>query len=262
MAEAVSGTAERHDALTPSRAGSGPGALRLSGPRPVSAPGRVRQGTVLRLGRPADGLQPGRSTGWRAATAAVVLPSATGSPGRDVSGSHGRSGARRGGRRDRGRRRKGRGHRCRRGRYVRHDEAPPVHGRGAADATAAMATAAGLHGPAAERARPGAQQLRPRLLRLHDGPRLHGELMDIERSRHALKWSLIMKAVVSAGLVLVVLVMSLPRTSVGAAGKFDGSTPVICGTTAVTECGADGRCLRGTATDVNFPAIFQVDAAG
>src|SRR5262249_60812919 len=102
MGKAVPGTGECHDALTPSRAGSGPGALRLSGPRPVAAAGRVRQGTVLRLGRPADGLQPGRSTGWRAATPAVVLPAATGSPGRDVSGSHGGSGARRGGRRGRG----------------------------------------------------------------------------------------------------------------------------------------------------------------
>jgi hypothetical protein len=71
-----------------------------------------------------------------------------------------------------------------------------------------------------------------------------------------------MKAFVFAGFVLALLVMSLPQPSVGAAGKFDGSAPVICGTTAVTECGADGRCQRGTSTDVNFPAIFQVDAAG
>ena len=71
-----------------------------------------------------------------------------------------------------------------------------------------------------------------------------------------------MKAFVSAGVVLVILVVSLPQPSMGAAGKFDGSAPVICGTTAVMECGADGRCQRGTATDVNFPAIFQVDAGG
>lgn len=56
--------------------------------------------------------------------------------------------------------------------------------------------------------------------------------------------------------------MSFAQMSAHAAGKFDGSTPVICGATAVTECGADGRCQRGTATDVKFPAIFQVDAAG
>jgi|SRR5215831_14393471 len=86
--------------------------------------------------------------------------------------------------------------------------------------------------------------------------------MDIERSRHAPKWSHTMKPIVPVGVVLAVLVLSLPRAPVGAAGKFDGSAPVICGTTAVTECGADGRCQRGTATDVNFPAIFQVDAAG
>src|SRR5262252_9789753 len=98
MAKAVSGTAECHDALTPSRAGSGSGALRLSYPRPVAAAGRVRQGTVLRLGRPADGLQPGRSTGWRATTAARVLPATAGASGGDVPGSHGRSGAGSGGR--------------------------------------------------------------------------------------------------------------------------------------------------------------------
>jgi hypothetical protein len=86
--------------------------------------------------------------------------------------------------------------------------------------------------------------------------------MDTERSFHTPKRSQIMKACVSAGVVLAVLILSLPEPSVGAAGKFDGSSPVICGTTAVTECGADGRCQRGTAPDVNFPAIFQVDAAG
>jgi len=86
--------------------------------------------------------------------------------------------------------------------------------------------------------------------------------MDTERSRHALKWRQTMKAFVSAGVVLVILVVSPPQPSVGAAGKFDGSAPVICGTTAVTECSADGRCQRGTATDVNFPTIFQVDAGG
>src|SRR5262249_19297103 len=86
--------------------------------------------------------------------------------------------------------------------------------------------------------------------------------MDIERSRHAPKWSHTMKPIVPVDVVLAVLVLSLPQPSMGAAGKFDGSAPVICGTTAVMECGADGRCQRGTATDVNFPAIFQVDAAG
>jgi len=86
--------------------------------------------------------------------------------------------------------------------------------------------------------------------------------MDTERGCHALKGSKTMRAFVFGGVVLAVLVTSFPGSSRGAAGKFDGSAPVICGTTAVTECGADGRCQRGTATDVNFPVIFQVDAAG
>ena len=86
--------------------------------------------------------------------------------------------------------------------------------------------------------------------------------MDTKHPRHELKRSQTMRATVFAAFVLAVLVTVLPQPSVGAAGKFDGSAPVICGTTAVMECGADGRCQRGTATDVNFPAIFQVDAAG
>ena len=81
--------------------------------------------------------------------------------------------------------------------------------------------------------------------------------METERGCHPLKGSTTMRAFVFGGVVLAVLVMSFPGSSKGAAGKFDGSAPVICGTTAVTECGADGRCQRGTATDVNFPAIFQ-----
>lgn len=47
-----------------------------------------------------------------------------------------------------------------------------------------------------------------------------------------------------------------------AAGKFDGSAPLLCAATAVTECAADGRCQRRSAERVNLPSLFRVDAKG
>jgi hypothetical protein len=44
-----------------------------------------------------------------------------------------------------------------------------------------------------------------------------------------------------------------------AAGKYDGSAPLICAAMAVTECEADGRCQRRNADRVNFPSLFKVD---
>ena len=46
----------------------------------------------------------------------------------------------------------------------------------------------------------------------------------------------------------------------GAAGKYDGSVPMICTALMVTECGADGGCQYRTAANVNLPALFSVDA--
>jgi len=44
-----------------------------------------------------------------------------------------------------------------------------------------------------------------------------------------------------------------------AAGKYDGSAPMICGAMMVTECGADGRCQYRTAENVNLPSLFRID---
>jgi len=44
-----------------------------------------------------------------------------------------------------------------------------------------------------------------------------------------------------------------------AAGKYDGSTPLLCVPTGVTECGAEGECKRGTPESVNLPQFFRVD---
>jgi len=44
-----------------------------------------------------------------------------------------------------------------------------------------------------------------------------------------------------------------------AAGKFDGSVPMLCSPTIVTECGAEGDCQRRTAASVNLPQFLKVD---
>ena len=48
--------------------------------------------------------------------------------------------------------------------------------------------------------------------------------------------------------------------SVSAAGKYDGSAPMICAALTVTECLAGGRCQRRSAESVNLPELFRVDA--
>jgi hypothetical protein len=70
-----------------------------------------------------------------------------------------------------------------------------------------------------------------------------------------------MKVALSIATALAVLALTLPPRPVGAANKYDGSAPLVCAATAVTECGAEGRCQSGTAAGVNFPSIFKVDAA-
>ena len=67
-----------------------------------------------------------------------------------------------------------------------------------------------------------------------------------------------MKVFVSAATVLWIAAMYLAPPA-AAAGKYDGSAPMICGAMMVTECGADGKCLYRTAEDVNLPSLFRVD---
>lgn len=65
---------------------------------------------------------------------------------------------------------------------------------------------------------------------------------------------------VALSIITALAVLAMTR-SAGAAAKYDGSAPLICAATAVTACGAEGRCQSGTAAGVNFPSIFKVDAA-
>lgn len=51
----------------------------------------------------------------------------------------------------------------------------------------------------------------------------------------------------------------LTPLQVAAAGKYDGSVPLVCVPLAVTECGAEGECQKGTPQSVNLPQFFSVD---
>jgi hypothetical protein len=68
-----------------------------------------------------------------------------------------------------------------------------------------------------------------------------------------------MKLLVSWLAVLGFAVACLAPGDSTAAGKYDGSAPLVCAAMTVSECEADGRCQRRNAEKVNFPALFKVD---
>jgi hypothetical protein len=48
-----------------------------------------------------------------------------------------------------------------------------------------------------------------------------------------------------------------------AAGKYDGSAPMICAVTAMSECTADGKCERAAPQEGNnLPTFLRVDVKG
>ena len=48
-----------------------------------------------------------------------------------------------------------------------------------------------------------------------------------------------------------------------AAGKYDGSAPMLCAVTAVSECTADGKCERSAPqAGNNLPTFMRVDVQG
>ena len=67
-----------------------------------------------------------------------------------------------------------------------------------------------------------------------------------------------MKILGPVGMVLAAAGICL-APSPAAAGKYDGSVPLLCVPTSVTDCGAEGECRRGTAESVNLPQFFKVD---
>lgn len=44
-------------------------------------------------------------------------------------------------------------------------------------------------------------------------------------------------------------------------GDFDGSKPLLCASTSLFECDADGECLRVSPNDVRAPRFLKIDVA-
>ena len=68
-----------------------------------------------------------------------------------------------------------------------------------------------------------------------------------------------MKVFASVAAILGLAAMSLVP-SAAAAGKYDGSAPMVCAALTVAECVAGGRCQRRSPESVNLPELFRVDA--
>ena len=71
-----------------------------------------------------------------------------------------------------------------------------------------------------------------------------------------------MKILATVAAVVGVMILCAAPDRADAAGKYDGSAPLLCAATAVTECAAEGRCQRRSAESVNLPSLFRVDAKG
>ena len=68
-----------------------------------------------------------------------------------------------------------------------------------------------------------------------------------------------MKILGAISVILWAVGIGLAPHQAAAAGKYDGSVPLLCVPLAVTECGAEGECQQGTPQSVNLPQFFRVD---
>jgi len=74
-----------------------------------------------------------------------------------------------------------------------------------------------------------------------------------------------MKRLQTTGLIfaLASLMLAAPATPASAAGKYDGSKPMLCAVTAVSECTKDGNCERSAPQEGNnLPGFVRVDVKG
>lgn len=63
----------------------------------------------------------------------------------------------------------------------------------------------------------------------------------------------------AAGLCVVAACLGIAWPA-AAAGKYDGSAPMLCAVTAVSECTADGKCERSAPqAGNNLPTFMRVD---
>ena len=67
-----------------------------------------------------------------------------------------------------------------------------------------------------------------------------------------------MKISGSIGVVAAVMLFAAPCAAT-AAGKYDGSAPLVCVPSTVSECRLEGECKRVTPDSVNLPQFFKVD---
>ena len=71
-----------------------------------------------------------------------------------------------------------------------------------------------------------------------------------------------MKGARYLGIVAATVSLWIAPSGAPAAGKFDGSTPLLCVPTLVSECRVEGDCRRVTPESVNLPPFFKVDVKG
>jgi hypothetical protein len=66
----------------------------------------------------------------------------------------------------------------------------------------------------------------------------------------------------TAALGLALACLALPFTA-SAAGKYDGSKPMLCAITSMSECTAEGKCERSAPQEGNnLPTFVRVDVKG
>jgi len=68
-----------------------------------------------------------------------------------------------------------------------------------------------------------------------------------------------MKSFQTIAMLLGTVGVCMAACPANAAGNFNGSVPLVCVPTAVTECVADGECRPGTAESENLPEFFKID---
>jgi hypothetical protein len=68
-----------------------------------------------------------------------------------------------------------------------------------------------------------------------------------------------MRMLEAAGLSFVLACLALASPA-SAAGKYDGSAPMLCAVTAMSECEANGQCQRSAPqSGNNLPTFLRVD---
>ncbi|HXJ80000.1 MAG TPA: hypothetical protein VMS64_15110 [Candidatus Methylomirabilis sp.] len=61
------------------------------------------------------------------------------------------------------------------------------------------------------------------------------------------------------GVIVGAVALFLAPSGATAAGKYDGSAPMLCVPVLMSECRLEGECRRVTAESVNLPQFMKVD---